>query len=792
MATAAEVMVQIGVDGVPTVLNALKQVDGAVAKVGKTTKSTGKEMADVGKSGGNALVEFGQKWQGAIGMITTATLPAMAVIKGVKAAIEFSQEGAEIDYTRQKFDRLALTIGTTGNALREDLIKASRGVKSEFELTSLASEMMSLKLAKNHDDLVRLGSVASALNMNIGQLTLALANKSTQRLDQLGLSVEAVTTKIEKLKKAGMGETESYFEAVVSSAEELIGSQGHVADTTLGAWQKMKAAQADYFNGLKEDLAEATSGWAKFWEEVFRGANEAAEYRRASSQLKNDQKDLFDYFSAYGEGFHPVKDMANSVAFDNTRDAIAGLLDPRQIREALGGTYQNAEKIAQQRTDVLRQYEKFLGMDKGFSDAEIGGRIVETYNKIGDSMFAGDMTQQWADMNDGVREYVTNTNFASEAMTNFASSFESLVSLSNNFGSVVKLATQYDGILGEIGDASARIKELEPFKETGGYIDGVWMSASKVKKEIEGLEGVIADGQAAMKRMADQMTLDMLQATIAIGGVTQAEAEAYFDMAADMGLISRDAADAAIAAFQNAVETIGGMSIDPITGEIRGNADHFWTVFDQVRFAKIAEIIIPILGNLDPLNKDFTYVEWLEFKEKLVKVLADAGLAEDEIARVDLWQLAKKTGLVDLDSSLAKAKFDEIESWSFTEKRVKVVMGGGYGPPAPIKTGGFTPRGGDEAIGGPVYPNKLYTWQEPGREGELLVTEKYGRVMSNHEVAMAIRDAIIGAGNAVSGQASAPSTTNNYQYSITAQYKGEPVLTLSEHLSILRTLEGMR
>lgn len=791
MSTVAQVMVAIGADGVPDVLNALKQVEGAVVKVGKTSQSTGKQMSDIGKSGSNALVEFGQKWQGAVGMITTAAIPAMAVIKGVKAAIDFSQEGALIDYTRQKFDRLALSIGTTGNALRDDLVKASRGVKSEFELTSLASEMMSLKLAKNHKDLVRLSSVASALNMDMNQLALALANKSTQRLDQLGLSVEAVTAKMAELKKAGMSEAAAYFGAIVSSAEDVIKTQGHAADANLGMWQKMKAAQTDYFNGLKEDLAEATSGWAVFWDGVFRGADEAADFRKASSQLKKEQKDLFEYFSAYSEGFHPVKDMAASIEFGNTRDAIAGLIDPRQIREALGGTYQNAEEIARQRTDILRQYEKFLGKDMGFSDAEIGKRIAETYKKIGESMFAGNMTQQWADLNDRVYKYVKNTNLASEAMTEFASSFESIVSLSTNFGGIVKLATQYDGILGKIGDASARIKELEPFKETGGYIDGVWMSATKVKKELEGLEGVVADGQAAMKRMADQMTLDMLQATIAIGGVTQAEAETYFNMAADMGLISREAADAAIAAYQNAVETISGLTIDPITGEILGNADHFWTVFDQVRIAKIAEIIIPILGDLEPLKKDFSYVEWIELKEKIVKVLADSGMAEEEIARVNLWELAKKIGLVELDSDLAKAQFNEINSWGFNEKRIKVVFEGGYGPPAPVKTGGFT-SASVNAIGGAVYPNKPYTWQEPGREGELLVTEKYGRVMSNHEVAMAIRDAIIGAGNAIGGQAGAPSTTNQYTYNINAQYKEEPVLTLSEHLSILRTLEGMR
>jgi hypothetical protein len=59
-----------------------------------------------------------------------------------------------------------------------------------------------------------------------------------------------------------------------------------------------------------------------------------------------------------------------------------------------------------------------------------------------------------------------------------------------------------------------------------------------------------------MYAMASQVTLDMLMATIAIDGITQAEADAYFKMAVDMGVISQDGANAAVQAYQSAVNTI--------------------------------------------------------------------------------------------------------------------------------------------------------------------------------------------------------------------------------------------
>jgi hypothetical protein len=72
----------------------------------------------------------------------------------------------------------------------------------------------------------------------------------------------------------------------------------------------------------------------------------------------------------------------------------------------------------------------------------------------------------------------------------------------------------------------------------------------------------------SMIDLANQVVLDMFQATIAVGGVTEAEANAYFDMAVDMEIISRDAANAAKKAYGNAVDTINEYEINEKTGNV--------------------------------------------------------------------------------------------------------------------------------------------------------------------------------------------------------------------------------
>ena len=167
------------------------------------------------------------------------------------------KEGAALDSSRVKFDRLSASIGTTSSVLLNNLRSATRGLRSDAELMAGASDFMSLGFAKNTEDVVRLTNVAGALGMNMNQLVLTLANQTTMRFDQLGMSVDGFDAKVEKLKKTGMSASDAFQEAFLQQAEEQLGRIGDIADTSAGKLQRVESAFKNISDSIKENLAQA-------------------------------------------------------------------------------------------------------------------------------------------------------------------------------------------------------------------------------------------------------------------------------------------------------------------------------------------------------------------------------------------------------------------------------------------------------------------------------------------------------------------------------------------------------
>jgi hypothetical protein len=184
--------------------------------------------------------------------------------------------------------------------------------------------------------------------------------------------------------------------------------------------------------------------------------------------------------------------------------------------------------------------------------------------------------------------------------------------------------------------------------------------------------------------------------------------------------------------------------------------------------------------------------------EKNLKLDADVSAAEAAIQRIYL-QMAKLRGETTIE---IKTLVDDAEVTAYVPPKpemtvVTVVESSAvdsWTPPTKYGTVVYLPEGegGGQAIGGPVYPNNTYLWQEPNREGELFIPEQYGRVMNNHQVAQMMRDAMF-TSNAGGGRTGGAVTTDNSRqitYNINAMYKQEPAITLSQHLQILNYLGG--
>jgi len=134
--------------------------------------------------------------------------------------------GAELQTTTERFGKLAASIGTTADTMLGKLREATKGMISDAELMASASGIVSLRLAENEDQVVRLATVVGTLGWDMQQVILTFANLSTMRLDALGLSVEEVKTKQHELMKQGMAEAAAFKEAVIQAGEARLAVGG--------------------------------------------------------------------------------------------------------------------------------------------------------------------------------------------------------------------------------------------------------------------------------------------------------------------------------------------------------------------------------------------------------------------------------------------------------------------------------------------------------------------------------------------------------------------------------------
>lgn len=191
--------------------------------------------------------------------------------RAANEAFQLGKEGAQLEYTREKFDRLAASIGTTGDALMIDLKQATRGMMSDAELVASAADLMALGLAKSHDEAVRLATVAGGLKMNMNQLVLTLTNQTTMRFDALGVAVDGFNEKVKELEKSGMSASDAFREAFLQQAEQQLEKVGEAADSAVGPFQRLETAIKDQTDAFKMQVAEGLTPLVSLLAEVLEG-----------------------------------------------------------------------------------------------------------------------------------------------------------------------------------------------------------------------------------------------------------------------------------------------------------------------------------------------------------------------------------------------------------------------------------------------------------------------------------------------------------------------------------------
>lgn len=220
-------------------------------KINSNLKETGNAVEDAG----GAAESGGMKFTELASALSIAKQGFDLVAQGAKFAYDNIKEGAELELARSRFDNLAGSIGTTSDALLNDMRRATNGMQSDAELIAGATDIINLGLANTQEGTVRLATAVGTLGLDMQQVVLTFANNSKARLDALGLSVEDVTKKAEELNAEGF-DGDAFDEAVLIGLEEKMRLLGDASETTAGQIKILESNWKNFTDSLKQGAAE--------------------------------------------------------------------------------------------------------------------------------------------------------------------------------------------------------------------------------------------------------------------------------------------------------------------------------------------------------------------------------------------------------------------------------------------------------------------------------------------------------------------------------------------------------
>lgn len=226
-------------------------------------------------------------------------IASAGVFAAGKALYNFAESGAELEFTRTKFDRLAQSAGTVGNVFMSQLRVATKGTVSDMQLAKNASDLFQLGLAGSSEEAIRLSKVQTALGMDTGELTLALANQSKRRLDQLGLSLTKFNEIEARLRDAGMSKEAAFKEAFLQTAEQTVVTTGNQADSNYGNFLRLKASGANLLDAAKLKAPNMGLGWMFGGDTVSQTANKVSMFMNGISNLMSGNT-VFDMSGGLG------------------------------------------------------------------------------------------------------------------------------------------------------------------------------------------------------------------------------------------------------------------------------------------------------------------------------------------------------------------------------------------------------------------------------------------------------------------------------------------------------------
>lgn len=328
---------------------------------------------------------------------TSTNAGLIAVLAGAGVALkklyDTAKQGAEIDFAREKFDRLAQTLGMTSETMMDQMQVATKGTLSQMEAMASVSDLVSLGLARTGEEAIRLATVQAGLGMDMNQLVLALANQTTMRFDQLGLSVVGFDEKVQALEETGMSASNAFQEAFLQQAEEQLLKVGNAADSSLGEFKRFEAEFKNFSDEAKVTVAHALTPLIASQNRM---SEKSAEYREILGEVNPEmlkqlniwgwitpamENTVNEYKRAEQYGLAWEKALEAQNAELTTQAEVIAKVDYNSLIQGAIDTTAANEEYRESQADIQAQIQELMAEKAELYPWE-RGQIEETQAKI--------------------------------------------------------------------------------------------------------------------------------------------------------------------------------------------------------------------------------------------------------------------------------------------------------------------------------------------------------------------------------------------------------------------------
>ena len=333
------------------IISVLNKASGELNKVKKDIEGLG----TAGKSAEGGLKGIGDGLSAVWSVGLSAAAAVAAAAGAVKLLTDAAQEGAAFQRMEEASGSLAESMGTDMDDILSSLQGASLGMVSDFDLMQSASRAMMLGVSADAGELSQLMEVAALRGRAMGlsttqafnDIVTGIGRASPLILDNLGIVVDAearykayadsVGKTSEELSKAE--KTQALLNGVLESSKGLLEATGGLTVDNAGKWEQLSAAQKNYFDMVKVDIADATSWWAEYWTAVFNDKADVKKSREVWEQARDMMLITADMQAAYDAAVRGAQ--SDYTFFLDNAEAIS-MLEER-IKSATEGTQRWAD-----------------------------------------------------------------------------------------------------------------------------------------------------------------------------------------------------------------------------------------------------------------------------------------------------------------------------------------------------------------------------------------------------------------------------------------------------------------